>query len=164
MGYQLRAANGSLIETYGFITLSLNLGLRRDFNWKFIIAGVTKPMIGADFLSHLNLLVDLKNKQLRDGTTGLNSQVHWIREDANCIKLVEGETKYHELLRKYPAITRPEGITAKKKHSVVHHIKTTRGPLIACKARRLAPNKLKIAQEEFRQMVKLCIVRPSTSP
>lgn len=76
VGYQLRAANGSLIETYGFITLSLNLGLRRDFNWKFIIAGVTKPMIGADFLSHLNLLVDLKNKQLRDGTTGLNSQVH----------------------------------------------------------------------------------------
>ncbi|XP_057340579.1 uncharacterized protein LOC130677744 [Microplitis mediator] len=164
VGYQLHAANGSLIETFGCITLSLNLGLRREFTWRFIIADVMKPIIGADFLSHFNLLIDLNHKQLRDGSTGLQTRVNSICSDAKCIKLIEGDTAYHKLLSNYPAITRPEGITSAKKHSTVHHIKTTPGPPVSCKARRLAPNKLKIAQEEFRKMVQLGIARPSTSP
>ncbi|XP_008549819.1 uncharacterized protein LOC103572815 [Microplitis demolitor] len=162
-GYQLHAANGSLIETYGCITLSLNLGLRREFTWRFIIADITKPIIAADFLSHFNLLIDHKHRQLCDGFTGLQTRVDSIRSDAKCIELIEGDTVYHKLLSNYPAITRPEGITSAKKHSTVHHIKTTSGPPVSCKARHLAPNKLKIAQEEFCKMVQLGIAHPLTS-
>ncbi|XP_008552713.1 uncharacterized protein LOC103574922 [Microplitis demolitor] len=164
VGYQLHAANGSLIETYGCITLSLNLGSRQEFTRRFIITDVTKLIIGADFLSHFNLLIDLKHKQLRDGFTGLQTSVDSIRSDAKCIKLIEGDTVYHKLLSIYPAITRPEEITSAKKHSTVHHIKTKPGPSVSCKALRFAPNKLKIAQEEFRKMVQLGITRPSTRP
>lgn len=40
--------------------MTLNLGLRRVFKWKFCIADVSHPILGADFLSHFGLLVDQK--------------------------------------------------------------------------------------------------------
>ncbi|UYV80316.1 hypothetical protein LAZ67_18002376 [Cordylochernes scorpioides] len=39
---QLYAANGSLIPTYGFQILDVDLGLRRNFKWRFITARVSK--------------------------------------------------------------------------------------------------------------------------
>lgn len=33
--YELTAANGSPIATYGTLMLTLNLGLRREFAWRF---------------------------------------------------------------------------------------------------------------------------------
>jgi len=56
--YDLSAANGTVIHTYGTETLTLNLGLRRMFTWKFVIADVSKPIIGIDFLAFFGLLVD----------------------------------------------------------------------------------------------------------
>jgi len=50
--YQLYAANGSVIPTYGTKTMQPNLNLRREFPWHFIIADVLQPIIGADFLAH----------------------------------------------------------------------------------------------------------------
>lgn len=44
--YQLYAANGSVIKTYGYAHLQLNFGLRREFYWQFVVADVTKPIIG----------------------------------------------------------------------------------------------------------------------
>ena len=55
--YKMYAANGSTISTYGIRTFELGLGLRRAFTWKFVIADVAKPIIGADFLNHFGLLV-----------------------------------------------------------------------------------------------------------
>lgn len=69
--FVLNAANGSSINTYGFINLVLNLGLRRDYAWRFIVADVTKAIIGADFLSHYNLMVNVRDQRLIDGTTSL---------------------------------------------------------------------------------------------
>jgi len=67
--YELAAANGTTIYTYGQKTLTLNLGLRRPFTWQFVIADIAKPIIGADFLSHFDLVVDLKNRRLIDQVT-----------------------------------------------------------------------------------------------
>lgn len=47
--FNLYAANGSRVNAYGSRIINLNLGLRRSFSWKFIIADVSMPMIGADF-------------------------------------------------------------------------------------------------------------------
>lgn len=55
-GFKLAAANNSVIHTYGRKILTLDLGLRRNFEWKFFIADVRKPIIGADFLSHYGCL------------------------------------------------------------------------------------------------------------
>jgi hypothetical protein len=43
VNYGLFAANGTTIPTYGWISLSLNLGLRRDFTWRFVVADVQTP-------------------------------------------------------------------------------------------------------------------------
>ncbi|GFW42863.1 hypothetical protein TNCV_1212701 [Trichonephila clavipes] len=69
--YKLFAANGTEIPTYGIKVLNIDLGLRREFLFPFIIAKVSKGILGADFLNKFNLLIDIRNKQLIDGITNL---------------------------------------------------------------------------------------------
>lgn len=57
--FSLSAVNNTSITTFGKRSLSLNLGLWRTFRWIFVVADVQKPIIGADFLHHFGLLVDL---------------------------------------------------------------------------------------------------------
>ena len=64
--FKVYAADGTPIPTYGSRTLTLNLGLRRPYTWTFTVAGVQQPIIGADFLRHHGLLVDLRNKRIID--------------------------------------------------------------------------------------------------
>ena len=70
--FTLSAVNGSTIATYGQRSLTLNLGLRRTFRWIFIIADVSKPLLGADFLHHFGLLVDMAHGKLVDTHTHLS--------------------------------------------------------------------------------------------
>ena len=76
INYSLYAANGTTIPTYRWISRSLNLGLRRDFTWRFIVVEVNLPIIGVDFLSHFSLLVDCRNNRLLEGITSLFTQGH----------------------------------------------------------------------------------------
>ncbi|KAJ8915273.1 hypothetical protein NQ315_014781 [Exocentrus adspersus] len=62
-----------LIAANGTITIKLNFQLRRSFSWQFVIADVSKSIIGVDFLSHYGLLVDVRNQRLLDETTRLTS-------------------------------------------------------------------------------------------
>ncbi|GFW42131.1 transposon Ty3-I Gag-Pol polyprotein [Trichonephila clavipes] len=71
---ELYAANGSRISTYGIIKLELDFfffGLRRSFPWSFLVADVSDPIIGADFLERFELLIDVRNRRLLDGLTSL---------------------------------------------------------------------------------------------
>ncbi|CAE1230936.1 unnamed protein product [Acanthosepion pharaonis] len=68
---KLRAANGSAIDTYGERTLTLNIGMRRDFTWTFTVANVKVPILGADFLAHYALAVHMNPRTLSDTTTNL---------------------------------------------------------------------------------------------
>ena len=70
----LQAVNSSPIATYGTRSLTLDLGLRRTFRWVFILANVEQPILGADFLRHFNLLVDMTHTRLVDATTQLHIQ------------------------------------------------------------------------------------------
>ena len=66
----LVAANNTTINTYGTSKRVVDVGLKRDYTWKFIVANVQQPIIGADFLIHYSLLVDLRSRCLRDMRTG----------------------------------------------------------------------------------------------
>ena len=59
----LVAANGSSIPAYGKRRMTFLFG-NRKYAWDVIIAKVTRPLIGSDFLRHHRLLVDVCNKQL----------------------------------------------------------------------------------------------------
>ena len=50
-GPSLQAINNTSIPMYGTCSPTLNLGLCRTFRWVFIIADVSKAILGADFLS-----------------------------------------------------------------------------------------------------------------
>ena len=67
----LQAVNNTPIRTYGTRSLTLTLGLRRQLRWVFVIADTDTPILGADFLRHYNLVVDLARHRLSDATTTL---------------------------------------------------------------------------------------------
>lgn len=162
--YELTAANGTVIHTYGTVDLTLNLGLRRVFTWSFVVADISKPIIGADFLAHFGLLVDIGRRRLLDQVTQLTSTGEVTEYNGPSIKTIAGSTPYHDLLQQYPEITRPRGAPSEVLHSTRHHIVTTPGPPVAQRPRRLAPDKLRAARKEFQTMVNLGIARPSKSP
>lgn len=167
--YNLYAANGTIIPTYGFAHMSLDFGLRREFAWRFVVAKVTKPIIGADFLSHYNLLVDCRRQRLVDGVTSLTTNAAPVKPSETILSIKtcstdDRHTTFHMILNEYPNITRPSGTPRAYQHNTVHFIKTTPGPPVSSRPRRLPPDKLLIAQREFDEMLKNGTTRPSDSP
>lgn len=162
--YQLSAANNSCIKTYGTLPLKLNLKLRREFTWDFVIADVSMPIIGADFLAHYNLLPDCAHNRLVDGLTHLFSGGTAAIVDQPSIKSLTSSSRFARILAEFPLITKPPGIQRDIKHTTVHYINTTPGPPISCRPRRLASLKLQAAKSEFEAMLQNGTVRPSKSP
>lgn len=164
--YELFAANGSIICTYGYIHLTIDLGLRRMFTWRFIVADVSKPIIGVDFLGYYNLLVDCRNQRLIDGITALTvaALCQTPSEAITSVRTTMDNTMFDRLLREYPEVTRPAGKPKEAKHSTVHYIRTTPGPPVSSRPRRLDPVRLKIAKQEFDEMLQTGTARRSDSP
>lgn len=67
----LRAANGTDIHMYGQRLLALNLGLKRSYGWIFIVADVSRPIVGIDFLQHFYLLLEFRHGIILDRQTSL---------------------------------------------------------------------------------------------
>ncbi|XP_055938144.1 uncharacterized protein LOC129968315 [Argiope bruennichi] len=152
--FQLNAANNSTIKTYGFLTLSLNLGLRRCFSCRFVIANVPLPVIGSDFLVDFGLLPDCRNKLLLDTIKNLSTKGHSTNRPPMNVKIISAESiTCNDILREFPTLTRPAGNLRNFCHSTVHHMRTTQGPPVFCRPQRLAPERLKIAKTEFEAMV-----------
>jgi cleavage and polyadenylation specificity factor subunit 1 len=159
----LLAANGSSIKTYG--KYNLNLHLRTgDYNWDFIVADVTRPLLGADFLRAHSLLVDLNTKQLVDANTFSSTPlIHTSLAAPHLGSIINPTDKYALLIAKFPAITNPQFTQVAPKHGVEHFI-PTQGPPVHARARRLPPDRLAVAKAEFQNMQALGIIRPSSSP
>lgn len=161
----LYAANNTPIYTYGEQILNLDLGLKRNFTWKFITADVDHPIIGADLLHHFGLLVDLKNNCLVDPITSLQSKVQISSIDFQSISTLckDTKTKYDQLLMSFKEITNPQNLMSNDVlHNVRHYI-TTKGSPVFARPRRLDSNKLAIAKKEFSYMMENGICRPSKS-
>lgn len=139
--YNLAAANGTIIHTYGPKILTLNLGLRHPFTWRFITADVAKPIIEADFLSYFDLKVDLRNRRLKEQLTGLTVAGRCINHREPIVKTVTRDTIYYKLLSEFPDIVRTDERPREIKHQIRQYIKTTPGPPVNCKPRILAPIK-----------------------
>lgn len=161
---KLYAANGSTITVFGQTTLRLNLGLRRDFSWTFIIASVTQPIIGADFLAHFDLMVDLKRNRLVDNVTQLQQACSLapIDNESSGVRTFDANSIYADLLNEFPSITKltPSGVSTEA--AVTHHIETT-GPPVTARPRRLTTDKLDAARNDFESLMKDGICRPSRS-
>lgn len=158
----LYAANGTKISTFGEQLYVLDLGLRRAYKWIFTIANVRQAIIGADFLHHFGIVVDLKAECLRDSTTSLHSIGQILNVNINEIAtyVIPPDTG---ILKDFKDILSGNIKTNIVDHGIMHFIET-RGQPVCEKARRLSPDKYKIAKEEFAFMCEQGICRPSSSP
>ena len=163
--FTLQAVNSSPIKTFGTRSCTLDLGLRRTFRWVFTVADVPHPILGADFLRHFSLKVDLRKCRLEDEGTQLTASGITVPGPSlspmyTCLPTSH---PYQDILREFPAVYTPTPVNHSVKHDVTHHIRTTGAP-VSAHARRLPPEKLRAAKNEFQHMLELGIIRPSESP
>lgn len=161
--FQLYAANNTKIPTYGEKTMVLDLKLRRPYSWKFVIAAVSKPIIGADFLKHHNLLVDIGGRCLIDKVTNLSVKTSVAYSTEPTVRSIDDNQHFHQILAEYPDIIRPSSSKNTPKHRVEHHIETT-GPPLHCRTRPLPPHRYLAVKKEFETMMQHGLCRPSKSP
>ena len=161
----LRAANGTSIRTYGERSVTLDIGLRRRFQWIFVIADVASPILGIDFLRHFQLLVDPCTGSLKDSLTQLHT-VLALSDTPSVAPLSPlpdaTDCPYTQLLAQFPSLVLPPNGGRQPQHSVQHHI-VTQGPPVHTKVRRLTGSRLTDAKHEFEHMMQQGIIRPSSS-
>ena len=158
----LVAANGSPIDTYGVKRMVLKIN-HSQFSWTFRIAKAHVHIIGADFLRAHALVPDLVNKQLiclKNLKILRGSLKHSYSVKITSIAV---QDEFMSMLKSRPALTTPTFASKTPKHSVQHYIITS-GPPIKSRARRLHPEKLAFAKNEFDTFVRLGIARRSWSP
>ncbi|XP_071445090.1 uncharacterized protein [Hetaerina americana] len=109
------------------------------------------------------LLVDVRRQRITDGITSLGTGGRIVPCSVPQVKTVIESSRFHEILTEFSEITRPAGTPREPRHATMHHIKVTSGPPVACKPRRLAPDKLAIAKKEFDEMLRSGTVRRSDS-
>ena len=144
----------------------MNIGAR-TYEWNFLVADVRRPLIGADFLMHSSLLVDLRNKRLVHPEEMILTPLQQTRCSSQFTGLAFAETSnpspLAKLFAEFPAVTRPNFKIDQPKHIVRHTIET-RGQPIRAKARPLPPQKLAAAKATFAEMATLGIVRRANGP
>jgi transposase InsO family protein len=160
-GVSLVAANGTPIRTYGTRLVHLKFGTH-CYKLNCIIANVTQPLLGADFLHAERLLIDLRNRRLVDGETFATISCAVLTGVPPCLNVMTNN-EFAKILEGFPEITTPDFKQREMKHGVQHYIPTVGQPVYA-RPRRLPPDKLAIAKEDFRKMEKMGIIRRSKSP
>ena len=155
-------ANGTPIETFGTRPIRLTIG-HFSGSWPFILARVTRPILGADFLRSSGFLVDVRRKRLVQAeswdtaalrpATGAQPVFHLQRPDSEILEWIR--SSYLDIL--VPKFSEPTA-----KHGAVLQIPMTGRPVFV-KARCLPPDKLAAAKEAFADMSRAGVVRRSKS-
>lgn len=160
---RLFAANSTPIQVFGESFHTLDLGLRRSFLWNFIIADVGTAIIGADFLQHFHLLVDLRRKCLVDAITNMRTPgIPEPNVTEPTLKVCDAASPVVTLLAEFPDLTKRANPGVPLQTDVTHRIETTGLPTFA-RPRRLPPDKYDAARAEFESLMQLGVCRPSNS-
>ena len=156
----LYAINGTAIHTYGRILLKLYFGPGRKIDWEFTIADVDTPVLGIDFRSHYDLLIDIKHLLIKQ-----TESIPYKDATASPTptSMVGPITPPSPIIRDFSELTNAHGRPKKPCHNTEHFIRTTPGPPVACRPRRLATDRLEIAKKDFNTMLDEGIARLSDS-
>jgi hypothetical protein len=149
-GTPLTGADGKSIPSWGTVKKTLTFGLR-TFLCSFILAAVSKPILGIDFLVVNRLLVDPSSRQVLDADSlcPLSEPASPPARSRLATALCHVAPAVRNLIASFPSIIGDGSGTPNPKHRVKHSIETTGCPVFS-KARRLDPDKLRIAKAEFR--------------
>uniref|UniRef100_A0A0K2TCL3 Uncharacterized protein n=1 Tax=Lepeophtheirus salmonis TaxID=72036 RepID=A0A0K2TCL3_LEPSM len=166
---KLVAANGKIIQVFGELTCVIGIKtLRRNYPWTFVVADVTNPIIGIDFLHHYEFVIDCKNGTLSDPKTGnLTAGILLSKNGIFAINQTfeTSESCIKNIFMKYPYLTvsRPNNAPIDIPPDVHHRIDTGSSPSCTFKFRRLSPEKTRICQEKLNSLLEAGIIRPSSS-
>ncbi|VDP82584.1 unnamed protein product [Schistosoma mattheei] len=122
-------------------------------------------IIGIDLLQHHSLLIGLREQRLLDGNTNLSVRLTSSSGCGLSPVTVRRTTDpfYRQLLDKCSKIYQTQPKLPCVPSAVTHHIITTE-PSVLSKARLLAPGKLRLAKNEFDNMMGLEVVQPPNRP
>ena len=153
----LLTADGSSLSCSGSRVIPLRLGNHR-FEWPFQLAPVAVPILGADFLKHYKLLLDVSNQRVfsADSPTSPSIILPTSPDSTSAplkANLLATPKCISDLLAEFPDVVSSDGFTASKPR-----------PPVFAKARRLDPEKLASVKKEFSAMEKAGIIRRSNSP
>ena len=157
----LRAANGSIIETFGSKILEVDLGFGQNMQHEFILAKVSQPILGADFLIKYGIIIDMKRKRisLDDNSYFVEGQI--TSTNIYAIEALHCE-KARELLDKYPGLTdystRRVAIDPAYEHEII-----TEGNAPHFKSRKLNPKMRKLTKDHFDKLLREGVVERSVS-
>ena len=165
-GMPLTGADGRPIASWGKVTKKLSFGFR-TFLCTFILAAVAKPILGMDFLASHRLIVDPFAGSVLDAVTlkplSAAASDPLPHKSKFAAALCHVAPAVRSLLAEFPSVMGDGSKAPKPLHGVRHSIETTGRPLFA-KARRLDPDKHRLAEAEFRSLERAGIVRRSKSP
>lgn len=132
-----------------FLQAVNNTSIATTFQWVFTVADIKNPILGADFLQHFGLSVDVGRKRLSDALTHLS--VNGIASQTTSPSLTllpkKPANEFQAILLEFPTLLRPQTGDCEVKHGVTHHLQT-KGPPVKARTRRLPPERLKVARRD----------------
>ena len=157
----LTAANGSSITSHGTKDIQLRFA-GHTYSWSFRLAQVTQPLLGADFLAHHHLLVDVAGQRLL--VTDSYCTTPLSTSPATHITVCSVDSSpVQTLIADYSDVFKPE--LHQQRHSpAIHHHITTSGAPVYSRFRRLNPEKLAAAKTSFTEMERMGICSKASSP
>ena len=161
---KLQAANGTPINCYGRVRKEISLG-DRTYPFDIIVADVSQPLLGADFLAANYLAPNHRDKCLIDlhDLSVINAEIASFASHSNINFVTDANNPFNKLLdERFHSITVPSFKLVEPKHGICHRIPTTGRP-VQSKVRRLAPDKLALAEREFKKLADLGVCKRAKS-
>ena len=157
---RLTAANGTPIKSFGQQLRKIKIG-GRFYSLVFLIAQVSRPILGLDLLQHFKMMIDLDKRRLIH--SGVSTRLSSAASSISGINVVNSSSSFRRILREFPEVTDVTLASSTTKHGVECFINTS-GPPVTTSPRRLTPEKLRVAKKYFEVMCAAGICRRSDSP
>ena len=154
---RLSAANSTPIKAFGQQRREIKIG-RKSYSFVFIIAQVSRPILGLYFLQGFNMTIDLCHRWLVH--SGVSTQFSSASSDISSVNVVHAPSLFTRPLQEFLEITDAALASSTSRHGVECYVNTN-GPSVRTSPRRLTPEKLRIAQQYFEVMCAEGICRRS---
>ena len=157
---RLTAANGTPIKAFEQLTWQIKIG-GKSYSFIFLVAQVSRPILGPDFLQRFNMMIDLSKRQLIH--SGVSTRFLSVSSKISGINVIYTPSSFTRLLQDFPEITDATLASSTPHHGVECFI-STNGLPIKTSPRWLTPKKLRIARQYFEMMCAAGICQRSDSP
>ena len=157
---QLTAANSTPIRSFGQQHWKIKIG-GKSYSFVFLIAQVSRPILGLDLLQFFKMKIDLGKRRLIN--SGVETSLSSASRAISGVNVVGALSPFLRVLNDFPEVTDVALASSTTRHGVECFINTS-GPPVTTVPRRLTPEKLKTARKYFEDMCAAGICRRSDSP